>query len=83
MTDVVASLFVDVHLSKGKLTLFVDRNCFLIASTVSVYSLHQMLHSVLVDGSTNSLCNALYDRRISRFDIDCHGIGSETNTIIR
>ena len=52
MTDVMASLFIDVHLSKAKLTLFREGNCFLIASTVSTYSLRQMLLRVVADGST-------------------------------
>jgi len=59
MTDILASLFVDVHLSKVKLTLYLDSNCFLIASTVSAYSLRQMLLSVIADGSTWSSRNAL------------------------
>jgi hypothetical protein len=63
MTDVIANLIVDVHLSKAKQTLFVDGDCFLIASTVSVYSLRHILLRVLADGNTNSLCNAFYDRR--------------------
>ena len=78
MTDVIANLFVNVYPSKAKLTLFVDGNCFLIASTVSVYSLRQILLTVLADGNTNSLRNALYDRRNSRFDIVLHGICAET-----
>ena len=70
----MACLFVYVHPSKAKLTIFLDTNWFLIASTVSVYSLPQMLLSVLADLSTNSLGNVLYDCRISRFDIPFHGI---------
>jgi len=63
MTDGIANLFVDVHLSKVKLTLFLDGSCFLSASTISVYSLRQILLRVLADGNTNSLCNVFYDRR--------------------
>jgi len=74
MTDVIANAFVEVQPSKAKLTLFLDGNCFLIASTVSEYSLRQMLLRVLADGSTSSLRNALYDRRSSRFDIVFHGL---------
>jgi hypothetical protein len=74
MSDVIANLFVDVHLSKAKLTLILDGNCFLIASTVSVHSLRQILLRVLADGNTNSLRNALFDRHSSRFDITFHGI---------
>jgi hypothetical protein len=83
MTDVIANLFVDVHLSKAKLTLFVDGNYFLIASTVSVYSLQQILLRVLAEGTTNSLCNTLYDRRSLRFDIAFHGICAETKPNMR
>jgi len=83
MTDVIADLFVDVHPSNAKLTLFVDGNCFLIASTVSVYYLWQILLWVLADGNTNSLRNALYDHRSSRFDIAFHGICAETNPNMR
>ena len=70
----MANLFVDVHPSKAKLTLFGTGNCFLIASTVSAYSLRQMLLRVVADGSTSSLRNAVYDRRSSRFDIAFHEI---------
>jgi len=45
MTDVIANLFLDVHQSKAKLSIFLDGNCFVIASTVSVYFLQQMLLS--------------------------------------
>jgi hypothetical protein len=83
MTDVIASLFVDVHPSKVKLTLFRIGNCFLIASTVSAYSLQQMLLRVVADGRTRSLCNALYDGRSSRYDIAIHGICAETNPNMR
>jgi len=79
MTDVIANLFVEVHPSKAKLTLFLVGNCFLIASTVSENSLQRMLLRVLADGSPSSLRNALYDRRSSRFDIAFHGIWAETN----
>ena len=74
MTDVIPNLFVDVHPSKAKLTLFLDSSCFLIASTVSVYSLWQILLRVLANGNTGSLRNALYDCRSSRLDIAFHGI---------
>jgi len=78
MTKVIGTLFVDVHPSKAKLTLFLDGYCFWIASTVSVYSLRQILLRVLADGNTKSLCNALYERRSSRFDIAFPGIWAET-----
>jgi len=78
MTDVMANLFVDVHPSKAKLTLIRNSNCFLIACTVSAYSLRQMLLRVVANGSTRSSRNALYDRRSSRFDIAFHGIYAQT-----
>jgi len=83
MTDVMANLFVDVHPSKAKLTLFRNGNCFLIASTVSADSLRQMLLRVVADGSTRSSRNALYDRPSSRFDIAFQGICAETNPNMR
>jgi len=73
MTDVMASLFLDVHPSKAELTSFHDGNCFLIASMVSAYSLRQMLRRVIADGSTRSSRNALYDRGSFRFDLVFHG----------
>jgi len=74
MTDVIANLFVDDPPSKAKLTFFLEGNCFLIASSVRVHSLRQIFLSVLADGNTNSLRNALYEHRGSRFDIAFHGI---------
>jgi len=79
MTDVIAYLFVDVHLSQAKLTLFLDRNCFSIASNVSLYSLQEMLLNVVADGNTNSLYNALYEYHRSWFDIAFRGIWAYTN----
>jgi len=78
MTDVMASLSVDVHPSKVKLTIFRNGNCFLIASTVSAYSLRQMILRVVADGRTASLRNVLYDRRSWRFDIAFQRIWAET-----
>jgi len=74
MTDIMASLLVDVHPSKAKLMLFPDGNWCLIASTVSEYSLREMLLTVEADCSTKSSRNALYDCRGSVFDIAFHGI---------
>jgi len=74
----MASFFVEVHLSKAKLTWFRDGNGFLIASMVIKYSLRQMLRRVVADGSATSLSNALYDRYISRFVILFHGIWAKT-----
>jgi len=72
----MANLFVDVHLSKAKITLFLDGNWSLISSTVIEYSLRQMLLRGLADGCTSSLGNALYDRRSSWLDLAFHGIGA-------
>jgi len=83
MTDVMATLFVDVHLAKAKLTLFHIGNCFSIASTGSAYSLPQMLLRVVVDSRTWLLRNELYDHRSSSFDIAFHGICAETNPNMR
>jgi len=63
MTDVIANFVINLYTSKAIITLFLDINCFLIASSVSVNSLRQILLSVLADGNTNSLCNALYEHR--------------------
>jgi len=65
----MASLLVDVHPSEAKLAVFRDSNCFLITSMVSAYTRQLMLTRVMADGSTRSLCNALYDHRSSRLDI--------------
>jgi len=83
MTNDIANLFVDVCLSKAKLTLFLDGNVFLIAITVSVYSLQDVLFSVLPDSSANTLCNAYYDCQISWFDIVFHRIWAKTNPDMR
>jgi len=83
MTNIIASLFSNVHPSKAKLTMFGDGNCFLIGSTVSAYFLRQMLVGLKADGSTRLSRNALYDRRSSRYDIASHGIWAETNPNMR
>ena len=74
MIDPMASVFVDVYLSKAKLTLSRDSNCGLIASTVSAYSLWQRLLWVDADGSIMSSRNAFHDCRSSRFHIAFHVI---------
>jgi hypothetical protein len=74
MTDVIANLFVDIHPLIAKLTLFLDGNCFIIASTLREYSLRQSLLKVMADGITSLLRNALYDRRSSRFEIGFQGM---------
>jgi len=83
MADVIASLVVDVHPSKAKLTSFCDNNYFLIASALSAYSLWRMMLRVVVEGNTRSLHNALYDHSSSRFDIVFHGIWAKTNPNMR
>jgi len=79
----MASLFVEVHPSKAKLTLFRNGNCFLIASTVSASSFRQMLLRVVADGRTRLSRNALYDHRSSRFDMGFNGMCAETNPNMR
>jgi hypothetical protein len=74
MTVVMGSAFINVHPSKAKANLFHDGNCFVIASTVSAYSLQSVLVRVLVDGSTRSVDIALYDHCSSRFHIAFHGL---------
>jgi len=74
MKNVMEHFFVDVHLSKAEQTVFLDVNCFLIASTFSEDSLWQILLRVLGDGSSCLLCNALYARYSFRFDIVFDGI---------
>jgi hypothetical protein len=83
MTYVMPGFFVAVHPSKAKLILFCDGNHFLIASMVSAYSLWQMLLRVVVDSSTRSSRNALYDPHSSRFDKPFHEIWAETNRKMR
>ena len=74
MTDVVSLLFVDILLSKAKVTLFLDGNCSVIASAVSEYYFCQMLFRVLADSSTKLLCNVLYDPDSLWLDIEFHAI---------
>jgi len=83
MTNIMTSLFVDVHQSNAKPALFRTSNCFLIASTLSVNSLRQMLLRVIADCMTRSSHNALCDRRSSRFDTAFHGICDETHANMR
>jgi len=68
----MASYVVDVHASEAKLILFRDGDRFSNASTVSAYTLWQMLLRVVADGSPRSSCNALYDHCSLRFDIAFH-----------
>jgi len=83
MTEVIASVFIDLHLSKATLTSFCDGNGVLIASKVCAYSLQQMLLRVVAEGSSSSLRNALYDCCSSRFDMAFQGIWAETNHNMR
>jgi len=75
----MATLSVDIHLSKAILTSSIHRNCIIIASTISDYSLRQMLLKVLTDGSTSSHHTASFDRSNCRFDNPFHGILAESN----
>lgn len=70
----MASVFVDVQLSKAKLTLFHDGKCVVIASMVNAYCLQVVLLRVVVDGGTNLGRNASFDRRSLRCDIAFHSI---------
>jgi len=79
MTDIMANLFIDVHLSKAKLSLILDSICFLIVSNVGEYSLGQMMLMLLADGSTGLLRNALYDHRSPWFHLAFHWLWVETN----
>jgi len=83
MTDGMASLFVDVHLSKAKLNVSLDGNCFLIAFTVNENSLQEMILRVLADCCTSSLRSALYDHSSSRFDIVFQRIWAGINPNMR
>jgi len=83
MTDIMAMFFVDGHLSEAKLTIFLDGNCILIASTVSEYSLWPILATVMANGSSSSLHNMLYDCIISRIVIAFQGICTKTNSNMR
>jgi len=76
-------VLVDVYPSKAKLALYHAGHCYLFASTVSAYSLWQMLRRVMEDGSTRSLRNAVYDCGSLRFDIAIHGIWAKTNPNMR
>jgi hypothetical protein len=73
MTDVMANLIVDVHPSNAKLTLFLDGNYFLSASTLSEYSLLEMVEPVLAEGTTSSVHTPSIDCCKSWFAIPLHG----------
>jgi len=51
MTDIIASFIVHVHLSNAIVSFFCNGNCCLIASTVSAYSLRQILPRLVVNGA--------------------------------
>jgi len=79
MSYVITSLFIDVHPSNVKITVFRHRNCIITASTVNKYSLGQLLSRVVADGRRWSLHNGLYHHHSSAFDIVFCGILAETN----
>jgi hypothetical protein len=83
VNNVIVNLFVDIHPSQAKLTLFLDGNCFLIASMVSKSSLRQGLQIVLPYGSTSTLRNAYSDRHSSGFEIALQGMSAEINPSMR
>jgi hypothetical protein len=72
--DIVAILFVDVHLHNILLTLVVGCDDFIIQSIGSEYSLWLLLQREVADISTNLQGNASYDGHNPRFDIAFHGI---------
>jgi len=74
MTEVMASLFVEVRPCKATLRLIHDGNFLIIASTAGAYSLQLMLQRVVADGITRSSLEALYDSRSFKFDIALHGL---------
>jgi hypothetical protein len=78
MTNVIADLFVDVYPSNAMLSLFLDSNCFLIASRVSEYSIWQMWLRVMADDRTTLPFIALNDGRSSMYHIAFHGIRAKT-----
>jgi hypothetical protein len=78
MTDVIADLFVDVYPSNAMLSLFLDGNCFLIASGVSEYSLWQMWLRVLADDRTTLPFIGSNDDRSSMYHLAFHGIQAKT-----
>jgi len=78
MNDFMANFFIDVHPSNAKLPLFHDGNCFIIASTVSEYSLWPMLSRLVVDRSTRSFRNAVYDCPSFWFEVALNGLWAKT-----
>jgi len=83
MTNGIANLFVDTHPYNAKLIVFLHGNYYLIASTISEYSLRLGLQRVLADESTSLLRIALYDIHSLRFDIVFQGMWTETNLNMR
>jgi hypothetical protein len=83
MTDIISSLFFDIHPSNAKLTLFGEGICFLITFTVSAYSLKQMLLRFVAEGIIWLTYTTLYDHHSSSFDIAFHAIGAETHCNMR
>jgi hypothetical protein len=69
MTDVMGSLYVDVHPSEAKLTLLFNGNSVFIASTDSMYSFWQISVTGLADSTTSFELDALCDHHSLMFDI--------------
>jgi len=82
MTVMPTNLFIDGDPSKDKYILFLDGNYFLIASTVSEYSLWQMSVRVLGYSGTISHRNVFYSHCTSWFHIVFHGIWNKTDPSI-
>jgi len=80
MTDIMASLFVDIHPSYANLTLFVDGNCFLIAFTICDYFLLQVLPRELADSSTNYF--VIHYMIVTALCLLQHSMESETKQIL-
>lgn len=79
----MVNLFVAVHLSKAKLTLYHDCNCNSIASTVSAKSCQKLLPRVIADSSTISSPNDFYDPHQSTYEISLYEISGKTKFNLR
>jgi hypothetical protein len=76
----MVNFFLDVHPSTAILTLFLDGHCFSIASTVTDYSIWQMLVKESVHDTTDVLRKVLYHCHSCKFDIVFQKIWAKTNT---
>jgi len=83
MADFMASVFIDVHPFKAKVSLFRNSNCFLVSSIVSAYTLRQMALRLVADWGTRSSRNAFYTRCSSRYDIMFYGMCAKSNRKLR